>query len=126
MSEARRRQLDAREAALVARQAQLRARLAADVAPLQPVFGTADRVRDALRWLRANPLVVGGGVAVLVALRPRRAWRLALRAWTAWRVARPVLREAQRWHALFSRLGPIAVRRPGRPPPAVRPARPGP
>lgn len=58
---------------------------------LAPAFGAADRVRDGARWLRRHPEAVAAGIAALVAVRPRVAWRWARRgffAWQAWRRVR--------------------------------------
>ena len=45
--------------------------------------------------LRRQPWIAAAGVALLVALWPRRALGWAMRGWTAWRL----FREAQRWWA---------------------------
>lgn len=71
---------------------------------LRPVAGTldaADRglamLRSGIACLKRHPLETGAAVALLAALRPRRAWRLgrrALLAWHLWRRARAQLAAA--------------------------------
>ena len=41
-----------------------------------------------LSWLRRNPEWLAGGIAVLVAARPRAVWRAAQRSFFAWQVWR--------------------------------------
>ena len=72
---------------------QLRAQAIVQVSGLQPAFSVADRVQDAWIWLRGHPEVVGGAALGLAVLRPRRALRLGLKAWSLWRVA-------QRWRVV--------------------------
>jgi hypothetical protein len=48
--------------------------------------------------LRDQPLLVTAGVALLIALRPRRALGWALKGWSLWRTYRGV----QRWWQLVS------------------------
>lgn len=79
-----------RRVRLQQRSAVLREQLAADVQVLSPLLGTADRVRQAVQWVKANPLWVGAGVAGLVVLRPRRSLSVAVRAWSAWRFVQRV------------------------------------
>lgn len=63
-------------------------------AGLAPAFGAADHVREGVRWMRQHPEAVAAGVAALVVVRPRVAWRWARRgvfAWQAWRRLREVI-----------------------------------
>ncbi len=77
---ARRRQL------LVHRSARLRVQVVDQLQAVQPALVWADRLQDAWRWLRANPLAVAGSVLAVVAWRPRRSLGLALRVWSAWKL----------------------------------------
>jgi hypothetical protein len=56
------------------------------------------RLRGILDELRNRPWIVAGGVALLVALRPRRALGWLLKGWSAWRM----YRGAQRWWKQFA------------------------
>ena len=51
------------------------------------------RARALVEELRRRPWIVAGGVALLVALRPRRALGWLMKGWSAWRL----YRGAQRW-----------------------------
>jgi hypothetical protein len=75
---------------LVRRSARLRDALATELRVLQPALSWADRIQDAWRWLRANPLAAAAGVAALVVWRPRRALGWGLRAWSAWKLVQRV------------------------------------
>ena len=101
---ARHQALDHRCTELQARSAGLRLAVAQDAQVLQAPLALADQVRQGWRWLRAHPQWVGVGVAVLVVWRPRRAWRLGLRLWSAWRL----------WGRL-RQLPALAALLPGRP-----------
>lgn len=79
-------QLARRRLLLVQRSGQLRGQLDGQLQVLQPAFLWADRVQDAWRWLRANPLAVAGGVLAVAVWRPRRALGLGLKAWSAWKL----------------------------------------
>jgi hypothetical protein len=74
-----------RQQQLLLRSQHLRAELGLEVQRLQPPLRLADRVRAGWQWLRANPQWPLGAAAVLVVLRPRRAWRWGLRLWWGWR-----------------------------------------
>lgn len=67
-----------------------RAALSRDVQPVCSVLHTADqavaRVRTVTGFLRSHPGLVLAAVALLVVLKPRRAWRLAKRGFVAWRL----------------------------------------
>ena len=77
---ARRRQM------LVLRSGRLRGQLVDQMQVMQPAWVWADRLQDAWGWLRANPLVVAGGVLAVAAWRPRRSLGLALRLWSGWKL----------------------------------------
>ena len=51
------------------------------------------RLRGIVDELRNRPWIVAGGVALLVALRPRRALGWLMKGWSAWRM----YRGAERW-----------------------------
>lgn len=96
------RQLDEaqqRQQQLVMRSGLLRQRLADDVQVLQPPLALADQVCQGWHWLRAHPEVLAGGALLLALVRPRRAWRLASRAWAGWQLWRRVQRLQQGWTA---------------------------
>ena len=84
---------------LLTRSALLRERIADDARVLAAPLRTADRVRDGFAWLRDHPLVPLAAVAAVVAWRPRRALRLAMRVVWGWRLWRRVRREWQSWAA---------------------------
>lgn len=70
------------------RSAALRGELAMAATGLAPLFATADRIGEGLRWLREHhQLVVAGLVALLVA-RPRAALRWGRRGWFVWQALR--------------------------------------
>ena len=75
---------------LILRCAQQRQEIAASVADLRQPIAVADRILEAMAYLRAHPLLLGVGVAVAVALRPRTLSRFALRAFSLWRTARAI------------------------------------
>jgi len=77
---ARRRQL------LVMRSGQLRGQVVDQLQVMQPALLWADRLQDAWLWLRANPMVVAGGVLAVAVWRPRRLLGLALRLWSGWKL----------------------------------------
>ncbi|MDP2015082.1 YqjK family protein [Hydrogenophaga sp.] len=79
-------QLARRRELLVQRSGQLRVQVVDQLQVVQPALVWADRLQDAWRWLRANPLAVAGSVLAVVVWRPRRSLGLALRAWSAWRL----------------------------------------
>jgi hypothetical protein len=82
----RRLQLATRRGELLAQSRMQRQQLARDLAPLVEALHTVDRGLDHLnragRWLQRNPAVVAVGVAVLVALRPRKVFGLLRRVWS--------------------------------------------
>ena len=79
-------QLARRRQQLVQRSGRLRVHVADKLHVVQPAFVWADRLQDAWIWLRANPLVVAGGVLAVAVWRPRRSLGLALRLWSGWKL----------------------------------------
>ena len=79
-------QLARRRALLVQRSGQLRGQVVEKLQVVEPVWRWADRLQDAWRWLRANPLAVAGAALTFAVWRPRRSLGLALKAWSAWRM----------------------------------------
>jgi hypothetical protein len=80
--------LHRRRAQLVLRTAAQRDAVTRDFVVLEGPFALADRGVAAVRYLRAHPLFVLAGVALVVALRPRRALVWAGRGLAAWRTYR--------------------------------------
>lgn len=79
--------LAVRRGALRERIAQQRQRVAADAWPVASVLGVGDRAAEGVVWLKNHPAAVFAAVAGLVVIRPKRAWRLARKAfvlWSAW------------------------------------------
>lgn len=73
--------LATRRGELTTRIAMQREQLAANVTPLQTVLDVADQGAAGLRWIKARPAWVAGGVTLLVVLKPTRLWRWGRRAW---------------------------------------------
>lgn len=71
----------------------LAAMMARTDAAAEFVSGALAAGRRILDELRRRPLIVIAGMALLIALRPRRALGWALKGWSAWRL----YRGAQRW-----------------------------
>jgi hypothetical protein len=90
---------------LAERRALLCQRAQAERESLAAVLGRTDeaavlllRLRGIIDELRKQPWLVAGGVALLVALRPRRALGWLMKGWSAWRM----YRGAQRWWQQFA------------------------
>ena len=90
---------------LAERRAQLQQRASAERESLAAVMARSDeaalllqRLRRMIDELRNRPWIVAGGVALLVALRPKRALGWLLKGWSAWRM----YRGAQRWWKRFA------------------------
>ena len=79
-----------RQQRLLVRSSELRSQFARDAQVWKQPLALADRVRAGWRWLRAHPEVPLAAAAMLVVLRPRRAWRLIWRLWAGWRFWRRV------------------------------------
>lgn len=97
-----------RRATLVARSEHQREGVTALVERAEAAFAWVDRARALGRTLRAHPAWVAAGVALLVALRPRKMFKLfgtGLTLWRGWRSLR----------AAYERYVPrhSAVRTPG-------------
>jgi hypothetical protein len=84
-----------RQQVLRLRSTELRGRLAADAAVLQPPLALADRVQEGWRWLRANPAAPVAALVVVAVLRPRRVWRWGWKLWWSWRTLRRLQRRLQ-------------------------------
>ena len=95
-------ELRERRAHLVERAQGERERLAALLSRADPVLSWLEVGRRVLDEARRRPLIVLAGVALLVALRPRRALKLLASGWSLWRI----YRRARRWWALAA---PIAA-----------------
>jgi hypothetical protein len=93
-----------RRGRLIERIANQRSALSRDLQPVCGALHTADqaiaRVRMANTFLKAHPGLVLAAVALLVALKPGRAWRLAKRGFVVWRV----------WRSLRGQLAGIGLR----------------
>ncbi len=88
----RRTDTEVRQRLLLARSDALRRTLARELQALEPPLAWADQGLAAARWLRRHPEWPVGAAALLVALRPRRAWRWGRRLFFAWRTGRRLLR----------------------------------
>ena len=84
-----------RQQVLRLRSTELRGRLVADAAVLQPPLALADRVQEGWRWLRANPAAPVAALVVVAVLRPRRVWRWGWKLWWGWRTLRRLQRRLQ-------------------------------
>ena len=80
-----------RRATLIERSEHQRENAAVLVGRAETAFAWIDRVRSLGHTLRAHPVWVAAGVALLVALRPRKMLRLfgmGMTLWRGWRTAR--------------------------------------
>lgn len=90
----RRLELARRRGMLQARIADQRREMARHMAPIETLLARGDQARAGVDWLKQHPKVVGGAVAALFVLRPRRTWRLARRGivlWQGWKTLRTSL-----------------------------------
>lgn len=78
-------ELAVRRGALQERIAAQRRALAAHAPPLRAACAAGDAALRGVDWLKHHPAAVGGAMALLVVLRPARAWRWARRGFLAWR-----------------------------------------
>jgi len=100
MSSARERLIE-----LAERRSRLQTRAQAERESLAGSLARADqaavlllRLGGIIDELRRRPWIVAGGVALLVALRPRRALGWLIKGWSAWRM----YRGAERWWRQFA------------------------
>jgi hypothetical protein len=89
-------ELRSRRNRLVLRTAAQRDSVARDFQALERPLALADRGLAAVQYLRAHPVFVLAGIAVLVALRPRRALVWAGRGYAAWRTYRLAATQVRR------------------------------
>lgn len=90
---------------LAERRALLQERARAERESLAAMVASSDEWTKAIQVagrvaaeLRRQPWIVAAGVALLVALRPRRALGWLMKGWGAWRI----YRGARRWYAQFA------------------------
>lgn len=82
---------------LLVRSATLREHVATHSAALAPALAVADTVRNTVFWLRAHPLAVVSALLAIAVLRPRKAWRWGMRAWSAWQFVNRWRRRLGTW-----------------------------
>ncbi|AWI77236.1 hypothetical protein CEW83_20030 [Parazoarcus communis] len=51
---------------------------------VESILDTVDEVRDGVGWARKQAPILSGAALLLIATRPRQAWRLAKRVGIAW------------------------------------------
>lgn len=85
-------QLAERRATLVARAEAQRNDIARAAVPWSIGLSFVDRALEGIRYLKENPVLVAGAVAVLAVFRPRRALVWLRRGWVAWRTVNAVKR----------------------------------
>jgi hypothetical protein len=83
-----------RRARLIERAAREREDLARALQPLSRPLGFIDRCVGALRFVLARPPLLAAAVFVFAVLQPRRAFRLARRAWSLWQSYRWLTKKA--------------------------------
>lgn len=85
-------ELAVRRGRLLERIARERMTLGEQMQPVVQALGRVDQavvlLRQGADWVRQHPLPVLGGVTLLAALRPRRAWRWGRRLFLAWKAVR--------------------------------------
>jgi hypothetical protein len=84
-------ELAEQRAVLVARAAAQRAELSQALASWRGPLAVADRGWAAVRYLRSNPMLLGGVAAFLVGIRPWRLLKWLPPGWLTWRLARMAL-----------------------------------
>jgi YqjK-like protein len=84
-------ELAGRRATLAAKSAAQREELAQTLAHWRTPIIVVDQGWAALRYLGKNPVLLGGAVAVVVALRPWRMVKWLPPGWLLWRIARMAL-----------------------------------
>jgi hypothetical protein len=87
----REQQLLRRREQLVTRSGQLRFELVTHAGRLAPQGLVTNGASRALLWVREHPQWVAGGVALLLVLRPQRAWRWGGRLLGAFQIARQLV-----------------------------------
>lgn len=95
MRHPRDKELANRKQQLLIRSAELRITFSHEARVLQAPLAVADQAVAGLQWLRAHPAWPLGALALLAALRPRRALAWGTRLWWGWRL----VRRAQVWLA---------------------------
>ena len=98
-------ELAERRSRLVERARTEREQLARAFAGTDTAASLLARAGRIVEGIRQQPLVVAAGVALLVALRPRRALGWLMKGWSAWRL----YRGAQRWWRQFVGRAPDAA-----------------
>jgi hypothetical protein len=106
MSAERDIELALRQQRLLLRSAALRDALAEQSIALQAPLATADRAIVGARWLYRQRAWVAGGLAVVLVMRPRRAWRVLRFGGWLWLTARRV----QPWLVAAGLLAPTPPR----------------
>lgn len=79
-------ELAERRERLVALVALQRSEFSRSLSPLRTGCAVADKGIMAMRYLQKHPVLLAGGVGLLVALRPRKAFSWLKRGWFAWRM----------------------------------------
>lgn len=79
-------ELAERRERLVALAASQRLEFSNNLSPLKTGCAVADKGAMAVRYLQQHPALVAGGLGLLLALRPRKAWGWVRRGWFAWRM----------------------------------------
>jgi len=98
-----------RRAQLQLRAQSERERVAALVTRGDAALAWVDKGRRMLQELGRRPLIIVAAVALLVALRPRRALKWLASGWSLWRL----YRHASRWWQRLDAMLGAPVRRPG-------------
>jgi hypothetical protein len=99
-----------RRALLLHRAQSEREHVAALVTRADAALAWVDKGRRVLQELGRHPLIVVAAVALLVALRPRRALKWLASGWTLWRL----YRQANLWWQRLDAVLGTPARRPGR------------
>lgn len=73
---------------LILRSAELRAALAVDAEPLQPLFAAGDRVAEGVAWIKARPQILVAAVVAVAVARPSRLLRWTRRGVFLWQAVR--------------------------------------
>lgn len=96
-----------RRGRLLERIASQRAAIGKDLVPVRDALRAGDRavgvLRSGVNAVRRHPALVVAGVALFVALKPRRLWRWGRRAFVVWRS----------WRFLRQRLAALSITLPG-------------